>query len=157
LSRVINTWVVIGAIAVFAALLGIWAVVLWYFHPEDSGVLSADAVVTVIAGPTLTPIVTPSPTGAGADVGSGTSQNGIAVGMFVQISGTEDAGLRLRMAPGTASEVQFVALEGEVFEVTAGPDDQDGYTWWHLVSPYDGNRSGWAASSYMVVIAPAEQ
>ena len=152
MTRFLNTWVILGAITIFAVLLGVWAVVMWYFHPEESGVQPAQANVIVIPGPTLTPVVTPSPMGGIPDDGSATSQNGIMVGMFVQISGTESAGLRLREAAGTSSEVQFVALEGEVFEITNGPQDQDGYTWWYLVSPYDSSRSGWGASRFMAVI-----
>ena len=152
MTRFVNTWVILGAAAIFAALLGVWAVVMWYFHPEENSVQPAQAIVTVIAGPTPTPVLTPTPQGGIADDGSVTSQNGIMVGTFVQISGTESAGLRLREAPGTSSQVQFVALEGEVFEITNGPQDQDGYIWWYLVSPYDSSRSGWAASSFMTVI-----
>lgn len=136
-------------------LLGIWAVILWYFHPADRSMQPVQAIVTVIAGPTLTPVVTPlSPMGGTPGDSFEVSQNGISVGIFVQISGTESAGLRLRKAPGIGSETQFVALEGEVFEVATGPQDQDGYIWWYLVSPYDSSRSGWGASSFMAVISP---
>jgi len=152
-ARVINGWVVLGSAITFAILLAIWAMVLWYFHPADDSIQPAKAVVTVIVGPTMTPIVTPSPTGENAGQGTDNLQSGLSVGTYVQISGTESAGLRLRIAAGIGSKTQFVALEGEVFEITAGPQEQDGYTWWYLVSPYDSSRSGWGASSFMAVIS----
>jgi len=74
------------------------------------------------------------------------------VGAVVQISGTDGAGLRLRSEPGTASEVRFIGMDAEAFEVREGPQDQDDIVWWYLVSPYDEARSGWAASGYLTVV-----
>ena len=78
--------------------------------------------------------------------------DGIAVGMYVQISGTEGYGLQIREAPGVGSQPKFLAMDAEVFLVIDGPKDQDGYTWWLLKAPYDETRTGWAASKYLQAI-----
>jgi hypothetical protein len=107
-------------------------------------------LLVVIPAPTLTstaaePQLTLTPEG-----GTG---NGIALGGFVQISGTEGEGLRLREGPGTNQALKFIGMDAEVFEVKDGPREVDGYTWWFLVAPYDKNRSGWAASNYLTLIS----
>jgi hypothetical protein len=80
-------------------------------------------------------------------------QNGeIAVGIYVQITGTGSVGLRIRLSPGTDSTPQFIAKENEVFSIKDGPVEKDGITWWLLVASYDNNRQGWAAGQYLTVI-----
>lgn len=74
---------------------------------------------------------------------------GITQGMLVTVSGTGGDGLRLRQSAGLAGEVQFVALENEVFEVTDGPVEADGYVWWQLVNPYDTTKKGWGVANYL--------
>ncbi len=81
---------------------------------------------------------------------SGTSE--IIIGSFVQISGTDQEGLRLRAGPGTGYNQLFLGMESEVFEVKDGPVASDGYAWWYLIAPYDKKRNGWAASDYLVRI-----
>ena len=78
----------------------------------------------------------------------------ITTGMYVQISGTGDTGLRIRNNPGTSSETKFVANESEVFMVIGGPVGLDEYTWWQLSAPYDESRQGWAAQNYLQSINP---
>jgi hypothetical protein len=74
------------------------------------------------------------------------------IGSYVQINRTGGLGLRIRSGPGTSSPQLFLGMDAEVFEITEGPIDADGFTWWNLVAPYDKNRSGWAASDYLDVI-----
>ena len=46
----------------------------------------------------------------------------------------------------------FSAFDSEVFLVTKGPQQADGYTWWYLTASYDAARSGWAAQDFLAVI-----
>lgn len=78
--------------------------------------------------------------------------NGIAVGFFIKIAGTEGVGLRIRREPGTSTEVVFLANESEVFTVVGGPVEKDGILWWQLTAPYDNSRSGWAAADFLVAL-----
>jgi hypothetical protein len=98
---------------------------------------------TMTVPPQLTPtsLVPPSP-----------PPGVIAVGAYVQISGTGGDGLRLRTEPGLDNEVRILGSESEVFQVEDGPKDIDGYTWWYLVGPYDSSRRGWAVSNYLSVV-----
>lgn len=151
LSRMINGWVIAGALVVSTSLFCVTLAVIWATRPAPAAPGPATAVLNVITVPTITPTpviptatpVTPTPT---VPAGSG---GNFAVGGFVQITGTGGSGLRLRSNPGLQGEVQFLALEAEIFRVDEGPRDADGYTWWYLVAPYDANVHGWAAANYL--------
>jgi hypothetical protein len=60
--------------------------------------------------------------------------------------------VRVRSEPGLQSDTLFVALEAEVFQIDDGPTQADGYTWWHLVAPFDATHRGWAVSNYLSVV-----
>ena len=60
---------------------------------------------------------------------------GIQVGSYVKILGTDGEGLRLRREPSLAGEIVFLGLEGEIFTVSGGPQERDGYLWWYLEAP----------------------
>lgn len=113
------------------------------------------AALTVIPVPTVTsPPPTPTPTelAPASDMPSSPPPGELAMGAFVQISGTGGDGLRLRANPGLAYESRFLGMEAEVFQIEAGPQDVDGYTWWYLVAPFDTTRRGWAVSNYLEAI-----
>ncbi len=109
-------------------------------------------------GPTPTPIiwtptpppVTPTPTPPPELVApTPTAPAGIAVGTYVQVSGTEGLGLSLREGPGKEYQRMDVALEGEVFEVVDGPTQAGDVTWWKLRDPKFPSRSWWAAANFL--------
>jgi hypothetical protein len=87
----------------------------------------------------------------------GTANDGISVGQYVQVVGTEGEGLRIRSGPSLASDVLFVAMDAEAFRVSDGPRQSDGRTWWYLTAPYDQSRSGWAVGDYLVPIPSQSQ
>lgn len=94
--------------------------------------------------PTLTPLPpTPGPTSTPAP-------GQIAIGVYVQPS-TGGVGLRIRTQPNLSSDY-FSAYDSEVFLVTKGPEQADGYTWWYLTASYDSTRAGWAAQEYLAAI-----
>jgi hypothetical protein len=149
-----NLWVVLGALGITLLLC-----LISYFgmgmrrSGQDGQTGFQPADLTVIPGPTSTPDVQPTATLDPLLVGTPTPEAGvIAIGGYVQISGTEGEGLRMRSAPGLDSELLFLGYDAEVFEVRDGPQEVDGYTWWYLVAPYDENRAGWAASDYLSVV-----
>lgn len=113
-------------------------------------------MMTVVPLPSYTPEVIEEKVIIDTPTPDMLSQDGISLGMYVQIKGTGGDGLRLRIAPGVGSDPLFLGMEAEVFLVQDGPKLSDGYTWWFLVAPYDSSRKGWAASEYLgVVAAPA--
>lgn len=112
--------------------------------------------VTVIAVPTATPTEVPStatPTLSPTSTVQATQEPGearaISVGMLVEVYGTEGEGVRIRHAPGLASEVKLLGLDSEVFQVVAGPVEMDGFVWWSLQNPYDPTKSGWAVADFL--------
>ena len=107
-------------------------------------------VIVVIPAPTATPTIDPRfiPTATPLGMGQG-SVGGLFVGMYVQITGTGVEGLRFHASPGINSDSLFFGNESEVFLITKGPEQADGYTWWFLTAPYDQSRSGWAVMDYL--------
>ena len=118
----------------------------------------ATPVITMVSAPSLTPTfiqpsATPAPT---ATTVFFLPEGVIGVGAYVQVSGTEGAGLRMRSEPGLDGAVEFTALDSEVFLVIDGPVEEDGYQWWHLEAPYDASRNGWSAGDFLTPIEPEE-
>lgn len=115
------------------------------------------ANITIIPGgiiPTLDLGLLSSPTPSPTSDPNGSKQGSIKSGLYIQIAGTDGAGLNIRNNPGTGSEAIFVANESEVFQVIGGPVEMDGYNWWQLTAPYDKSRQGWAAENYLHIINP---
>jgi hypothetical protein len=113
--------------------------------PMELTKVSAFTPTSIIVSPTITPSPTPTsifflPEGV------------IGVGAYVQVSGTEGAGLRMRADPGLGTAIMFTALDSEVFLVIDGPIEDDGYIWWHLEAPYDQTRNGWSAGDFLTPI-----
>jgi hypothetical protein len=146
---------VLGAVGIASGLTA--AGVVWYLWlrpvpPPDP--LAARAILTVIPAPTPTPTITPLPTLDPARQATPTYTPGqIAVGVYVQITGTAGDGLRLRRAAGLDATPLFLGYDAEVFQVRDGPQEADGYVWWYLVAPYDENRAGWAAANFLESIS----
>lgn len=114
--------------------------------------------LTIIPAPTQTQVInlptstfepTPAPTEA-------LVEGAIGVGAYVKVTGTEGAGLRMRTEPGTSSAIMFVAMDEEVFLVTGGPTEADGYVWYQLEAPYDKNRTGWSVDAFLTLIEEQE-
>lgn len=97
----------------------------------------------------VTPTITPSPTPTSIFF---LPEGVIGIGAYVQVIGTEGAGLRMRADPGLDTAIKFTAMDAEVFLVIDGPIEIDGYTWWHLEAPYDQTRSGWSAGDFLTPI-----
>ena len=106
-------------------------------RPDDHPAFHAHAAAHRHARDTC---VTPTPIGQ------------IGIGAYVQITGTEGAGLRIRATPGQNGDTVFLGEEEEIFKVKDGPQQADGHTWWYLVAPYDETRAGWAAADYLAVV-----
>ena len=143
---------------IVALILGVGFVVIiflliYYSRPSHTKVVAVTAALTVIPSrSTVTPTsMNTLPTDQ--HIISPTPQPGsIGIGVFVQVSGTGGDGLRLRRGPGLSSEMQFLGLDGELFQVGDGPVDQDGYVWWFVLGSYDETRQGWAAADFLEVV-----
>ncbi|MBI3160535.1 MAG: hypothetical protein HYZ26_13135 [Chloroflexi bacterium] len=142
----------LGAALLMCALTGAG---LAFTRPASLAPTAAGAALTIIPNPTATPYL-PTPTIAPTATTPGeppTPLPGVlAVGAYVQIYGTNGAGLNIRRTPGLNAEVQFLGYDSEVFVVTDGPQEQDGLTWWYIVTPVDESRAGWAAANYLSVV-----
>jgi hypothetical protein len=157
LLRYLTPGVILAAILIALGMLLAAFLAVWAGRPASQPAAAYTAVMTVIAAPTATPTATPvpQPTATEALEAPPAPPPGvIAVGAFVQITGTGGDGLRLRAEPGLGAVVQFLGLEAEVFEVIDGPREVDGYTWWYLAAPFNGSleRRGWAVANYLGVV-----
>jgi len=148
----LNRNVIIGTLSLTGVLIVITLIMIGWtsprFHP-DVGFVPAD--LTMIPAPTQTPNVTAVPT-IDPLITPTVAPDAISVGGYVQISGTEGEGLRIRSGAGLNSDTVFRGEEAEVFMVTDGPQTTDGYIWWYLVAPYDNTRAGWAVADFLVVV-----
>jgi hypothetical protein len=158
LRQLLNAPVLLGASGL-ACLLTLVTLAWFGFSasPPGADLGFAPADLTMIPASTSTPLTTPTMTPDPLLVGTPTlPANVIAVGGYVQITGTGGDGLRLRSAPGLTSELLFLGEEAEVFQVRDGPQEANGYTWWYLVAPYDESRAGWAAANFLLVVPPPQ-
>lgn len=152
LPTFLNIWVLFGALGFAAVLTVVTIVIIGWASPRTApevGFVPAD--LTMIPAPTHTPGVTATPTIDPLATPS-LAPNQIGVGGYVQITGTEGDGLRLRAAPGLNGEQLFLGFDEEVFQVRDGPQDVDGHIWWYLVAPYDETRAGWASADFLAVV-----
>ena len=149
--------VLLSAVGMSCLLLAVIFISLGLL-PAARPVSAETPALTVIPGETATsyvPTATPTriPTATSDRVGA-PLPGVIGIGTSVQISGTEGSGLNIRTQPGLGTDIRFVALDSEVFEVRDGPQVVDGFTWWYLVTPLDESRSGWAAADYLSLVSP---
>ena len=150
LKALLNPVTLVTALILLIGLvLGGLAVVFLARSPEPSTI--AMPAITMIPAPSLTPRpVQPSATPAlTATTVFFLPEGVIGVGAYIQVGGTQGAGLRMRAQPGLDGEVKFTALDSEVFLVIDGPVEEDGYQWWQLEAPYDATRSGWSAGDFL--------
>lgn len=154
--QLFNKWVILGALALASLLTLITAISIGLTTARQStevGFAAAD--ITVIPAPTSTSSVPPTAT---IDPFAPTAvPTGILIGNYVQITGTEGEGLRIRSDPGLNGEFQFLGYDSEVFIVQDGPREVDGFVWWYLVAPYDETRNGWAAADFLTYIPAPTQ
>lgn len=100
--------------------------------------------------PTPIPTFTPAPT---RDLSQAPAE--ITVGYFAVVSGTGDAGLTVRGAPGTDAVRLMRASEGTLMRVLGGPEEGGDFTWWQ-VRLTDGTE-GWVAGDYIEPAAAPEE
>jgi hypothetical protein len=77
----------------------------------------------------------------------------IAIGVYVQVSGTGGGDLSFRAGPGTNYARLKIVAEGTVLKVLDGPSEADGYVWWQLQDLSDG-VVGWAVADYLEPTVP---
>lgn len=158
LRRLLTPTVLLSSLG-FACLLTVITLAWLGFSapPRNADPGFVPAHLTLIPAPTSTPPAAPTATPDPLLSGTPTlPADAIAVGSFVQITGTGGDGLRLRAAPGLTGEPLFLGEEAEVFQVRDGPQEANGYVWWYLVAPYDESRAGWAAANFLAVVPPPQ-
>lgn len=142
----------VGALLVACLASSLLIAVLVASQPQQATGVVNTAIVNLIPAPSATlPVPTPEPTPTTAPVPTAVSQGPLTIGALVQITGTGNDGLRLRKGPGLDGQFLFLAIEAEVYRVTDGPREADGYTWWYLVNPYQESIQGWGVANYMAV------
>lgn len=153
--KLFSPWVILGGIGVAFLLLGVFLATMFSLRAKPETKPLGTAVLYVIPAPADTkpapsPTATQTPEPVDQPVPPG--GEGVSVGALVQISGTGQDGLRIRMDPGLSGQIKFLGIEAEVFQVKDGPRQADGYTWWFLEAPYDATLNGWAVGDFLQVI-----
>ena len=149
--QLFNRWVILGAILFAGLLILITAASIGLTATRQTSPIGfAPADLTVIPASTATSAAPPTPT-INPFAPSPTA-TGLTLGNYVQITGTEGQGLKIRATAGLDGEFKFLAYDAEVFVIKDGPQVVDGYTWWYLSAPYDETRTGWAAADFLSFI-----
>lgn len=154
LKRLFAPWVLLASLFVTGLLLLLTFLWVQWSAPAAPDVSGLLAAVTDIPVPTRTPapfvtptvdpyIATPTPTFAPGEFG---------IGSFVQITGTQGEGLRIRSEPGLNGKQLFLGFDTEAYTVLDGPRSVDGYEWYFLAAVNDQTRTGWAASDFITRI-----
>ena len=145
---------ILGVFLVAGALVGItWLIFSMAVRQAARLEATPQYNLTVIPAPTQTntiaaPTNLPTPTSEAPVV---LPDGAIGINVYVKVTGTQGLGLRMRSAAGTGADINFLAMDDEIFKVIGGPQVSDGYTWWQLEAPLDQKRSGWAAENYLAV------
>jgi hypothetical protein len=152
--RFLSLGVILGALVVGLGLFLALALVVNFSRPTRMPVGVVTAALTVVPLPSATPTLTPLPetTQPSDDNPPEPPPGELALGAFVKVSGTEGAGLRLRIKPGLEFEPVYLGMEDEIFKIEAGPEQANDYIWWYLIAPFDPDRSGWAVSNYLEAV-----
>ncbi len=147
---------ILGVLLVAGILVGVsWLIFSMAIRQSGRSEATPQYNVTVIPAPTQTNVVilpTDLPT-ATPEAPVILPDGAIGINIYVKVTGTEGLGLRMRAGAGTGEDVNFMAMDDEVFKVVGGPEVSDGYTWWQLEAPLDQSRSGWAAENYLSVFS----
>jgi hypothetical protein len=151
-----NIRIILGAILFAIIVFTVFLGMLWTARGITIVQAPPTALLSIIEAPTgtpTTPAMTPTPTlNPYSTQEAGLPGVQITLGDFVQVSGTGGDGLRLHVTPGVSSDVDYVAIESEVFITKDGPVDSDGYYWWLLRDPYSEKTLGWGVENYLSVV-----
>ena len=153
-KRLFTPGVFVGAIIVAIIMLVMTFLWVAWSAPPPPDAAGLMAAVTVIPMPTGTPAPAATPTfDAYASTPTPTLAPGeFGIGSFVQISGTQGEGLRIRSEPGLNGKQLFLGFDTEAYTVMDGPRAVDGYSWYYLAAINDQKRTGWAASNFLTPI-----
>ncbi len=155
-SSKIHILTILAGIMLAVVLIGLVFLLIFLSNQgkEPSAVSEQVADITIIPSPTETPTlpITTEVIEMTETVQVVLPPGMIGIGAYVQVTGTDGSGLRMRAEPGTNTEVLFIAMDEEVFKVVGGPVEKDDYTWWQLEAPYDQTRTGWSAEPFLEVI-----
>lgn len=138
------TWILGGiALLLMLALCGLWSLYLLRGQMSTGGPTPTPIIWT----PTPVPTSTPLPTAT--DEPTPTTSPDIAIGRYVQVTGTGGYGLSLRDGPGESYTRVDVALEGEIFIIVDGPTLSGGSEWWKIRDPDNELREWWVIGNFL--------
>jgi hypothetical protein len=142
--------------AFFFASLLFFGLIIFLLSTRDGE--STSTIPTVVLNIMTAPPLTSTPINPTSEViatpilNSTETTYGFQIEDYVQVTGTEGDGLRLRVQPGLDNDVQYLASDGEVFLVKDGPREASDFIWWLLQAPIDQSVSGWAVGDFLTVI-----
>jgi ABC-type antimicrobial peptide transport system permease subunit len=155
MNRILTPKVLLLSVVISVSLVCVTLIMILAKRPAAAPNLSIiSGAITVVPAPTSTPpYVPPTPTSPPPTLtATFTPAPGqFALGVYVQITGT-GVGLRFHSDPGKDAPMLFLGSDSEVFQITKGPKQADGDTWWFLTAPYDKARSGWAVQTFLSVL-----
>lgn len=143
--------VILGSLITAGILALIVFLVIFLSRPASSPSTQGTVLINVIRNPSATSTVAPTGTPSifTATPAPGAGTGGIYTGAVVKITGTGGDGLRLRSNPGLSGQILFIASEGDLYLITDGPVEGDGYSWWRMVSQSNSSIEGWGVMDFL--------
>lgn len=156
-TRPLVPWWVLAAgglvVALAVVLLWVWAWKTMQANKEPPTVAITPTFTP--APPTVTPTLPslpppPTPTDTPAPP-TPTTPLQVAIGGWVKVVGSGDAGLSFRAGPGLENVRLKILTDDAVLKVLDGPRESDGYNWWRLEEYVDGQAGviGWAVEQFL--------
>lgn len=162
LNWLFDPLIIFGSIVFSMLMFGAILLILLNTRSTHNPSIIPTVQLNIILAPTYTPTQIPEIVENTPEIGDNNATQTVgkyqmAVGYYVQVTGTEGDGLRLRSEPGLEKPVKYLASEGQVFEILDGPNEASGYLWWYLVAPMDQTVNGWAVEDFIQIIRNPEE
>lgn len=151
-DSIVNVKVILAGIGLALVLCVAGVLIVLSIKPLPKPGQFPTAIISVLTMLPNTPTPNPADSLSLTPTSAPDSGGKFPFGAFVQVANTGGKGLQIRSGAGVDNPPNFLAMDAEVFEVKDGPVARDGYTWWYLEAPYDANRAGWAAETFLDLV-----
>jgi len=152
-EKILRPWVILAGLVIGMILLSITCLSVVLFSNQSPTPENPTAVVRYIPAPTVTQTLVSQNIENQSTATSLPPGENLTIGSNIRIEGTGGSGLRLRSAAGLSGQIKHLIHDGEEMIIDDGPNEIDGYIWWHVKSSTDATISGWGVADYMVNIS----
>jgi hypothetical protein len=152
IERLIKPWVILCGLVVTILLLISSCLLVIFIRSDLSSAIKPTANVRFIPAPTATQTPLSQNSAGQATMTALPPGENLSIGSYIRVEGTGGDGLRLRSTAGLTGQIEYLVKDGEELIIDDGPEEMDGYTWWHVKLISEEKVSGWGVADYMINI-----